>query len=175
MFYGCTKLNYINLGNLNEASINSGHYTKMFYDVPINIVVCLNPSSQNIKSQLGSHCVTFYCSDNSLSFRQKLINGHCYNYFTENEILNYEYNGACYEVCPSGTYEFRKICYEKSTNLYICEVICNKEIPFEIREEQICKNFCGINSLENKSCLLKYKDQDINWNINLILILYLKI
>ena len=334
MFQGCTNLKYINLKHFSEITIGTSHYTNMFNNVPINVVVCLNSNSNNIKSQLNSkNCKTFDCSEDWLSKQQKLINGACYSSCSEHATFKYEYNGECFKTCPYGNYsdennpsiikckcqlekcltcppvalrlnlctkchsgfypkendtfnvgkyfdcyneskgyyldytdslfkkcyercsecvikgndtnhnclicnanyptaifqgtyfncypkcnnvfyldnngificlgnsicpndynklipktgqctdncskiynyqyEFRKKCYNICpSNIsylskdipYFCEVNCTKQNPFELVEGQNCIDFCGINSMGDKSCILKYKDEDINYN-----------
>ena len=72
MFMGCTNLNYINLRNFNETTISSEHYLDVFSIVPNNIVICLDPNSNIIKSTLANHkCPNFICTDNWYSIKKK--------------------------------------------------------------------------------------------------------
>ena len=47
MFDGCTNLEYINMINFNEISLDSSsnYYSNMFNNVPNNIVVCINTNN----------------------------------------------------------------------------------------------------------------------------------
>ena len=38
-------------------------------------------------------------------------------------------------------------------------------MPFEIIEYQYCVDYCGINEMANKTCVFKYKDNEINGNL----------
>ena len=82
--------------------------------------------------------------------------------------------GQCTDDCTkidNYQYEFRKICYNECpidityNNNYYCEIKCNKSYPFEIIENQICTDFCGINDMNNKLCKSKYKDEGTNENL----------
>ena len=42
---------------------------------------------------------------------------------------------------------------------------CCKEKPLEIIKYQICTDYCGINEMNNKSCISKYADEDTNGNL----------
>ena len=46
MFDGCINLEYINMINFNEIKLNddSSNYNNMFYNVPENVVVCIQES-----------------------------------------------------------------------------------------------------------------------------------
>ena len=70
--------------------------------------------------------------------------------------FKYQFRKKCYKVCPID------ISYESESKNYFCEVICNKEKPFEIIEFQNCTDFCRINEMNNKSCISKYKDEETN-------------
>ena len=71
----------------------------------------------------------------------------------------YEFQKKCYKECPN--YKGHE---SKNTN-YFCDSFCTKEMPFEIVNHKNCTNFCGINEMENKSCISKYKDDDTNANL----------
>jgi len=72
---------------------------------------------------------------------------------------NYYFRKKCYKNCPV------ELSYESDTKNNFCEVRCNKEMPLEIVEYQNCTNFCGIDEMNNKSCISKYQDTDTNGNI----------
>jgi len=74
----------------------------------------------------------------------------------------YEFQNKYYPECPS------QISFTSNEIPYFCEAKCSKEEPFEIFKEQQCTNFCGINSIFNQECKIKYKENDNN-NENILL------
>ena len=74
----------------------------------------------------------------------------------------YEFQKKYYPECPS------QISYTSNDIPYFCEAKCSKEEPFEILEEQKCTNVCGINSIFNQECKIKYIENDNN-NENILL------
>ena len=102
MFEDCVNLEYINLKNCETT--NTWDYN-IFKNVPDNIVACLNEENSNIRAQIQEKsCYTFDCSDNWRENQKKLINekGECENNCEDNSLYKNEYNGKCYEDCPSG-------------------------------------------------------------------------
>ena len=80
---------------------------------------------------------------------------------TCNEIkILYEFQRKYYPECPND------ISYKSTEILYFCEAKCSEEKPLEKIEYQNCVNFCGINDMDDKICISKYKEKD---NSNLIL------
>ena len=77
----------------------------------------------------------------------------------ETKIL-YEFQNKYHDECPN------EISYESKEIPYFCEARCSEEKPLEKVEDQTCLDFCGINDIENKICILKYNNKD---NSNLIL------
>ena len=75
MFDGCINLEYINMQNFNEETINS-HYVYIFYQVPDNIVICINPNlTQNtIFPQIKDKaCYNIDCSNDWILNQKKII------------------------------------------------------------------------------------------------------
>ena len=105
MFYGCSKLEYINIYNFNKNVINEYHFTDMFFDVPNNIVICLNGSNEYIENKLSNkNCKNMACSKNWQLEQKKLINDQCYAQCYMTETYKYDYNGKCLQSCPNGEY-----------------------------------------------------------------------
>ena len=97
------------------------------------------------------------CPDNfnKLIFEKNQCIDQCNKHF----YYNYEFQNKCYHECP------KNISYISSDKNNFCEIICTKDKPFEIKEEQICTDFCGINDMNNNLCVSKYKDEDSNANL----------
>ena len=61
----------------------------------------------------------------------------------------YKYRNQCYSECPEGSI--------KTLNKpFYCEYICNESQPFELINEQICTDYCSLNQIKSKLCILKY-------------------
>ena len=105
LFDGCINLEHINIINFSldsiYASLASYSIQNIFNNVPDNIVICIN-KEKNIDLILPEiekiKCHVIDCSDNWLSKQKKIEyeTGEC----TDN--CDYEYNGKCYQSCPSG-------------------------------------------------------------------------
>ena len=190
MFYGCNNLNYIKLEKFSKNVITSAHYTQMFYQVPNNVVVCLNENDDYILNELSDkNCQVMDCSTISSKNDCYLKCSGLY-YFDQNNIYHCHsgtecppnYNKIvserkqCTNDCskiPGYPYEFRKKCYkecpadisELKDNSYLCETKCTRENPFEIVEKQECTNFCGINAMATNLCISNYEDESIYANL----------
>ena len=102
----------------------------------------------------------FQCLNNKICplYYDKLIpeKGQCINDCSKDPIFNKEFRKKCYKNCPSD------ISYQSQENTNFCEVKCSKENPLEIKSTQECTNFCGINAMDNGSCISKYHDEGTN-------------
>ena len=85
--------------------------------------------------------------------------GQCIDDCSKINDYKYEFRKQCFNKCPED------ISYFQNDTTFFCGVKCNKTHPFEIIEEQICTNFCGINSMNNNLCISKYKDEGTNENL----------
>ena len=114
---------------------------------PINLVVC----SKNIEvvSLLlyYSSCIRISCSNDWKRTRKKISNNTCID--NCKNISMYEYDGRCFDICP-----------ENNTNsIYIenenyCRKKCPNEKPFLNIDENICVDYCDLNDIINKFCIL---------------------
>ena len=145
LFYNCTKLEYINIKNFDEENIISYYY--MFYNIPINPVICLNnpsksPNIYNLANQIS--CVIFSCDPNWRSVQNKIsISGQCVSSCNP----TYEYQGKCYISCPDGTRAYNYKCYSCDSNCKTCSYEENNSIS------KICTS-CNINKyLDNGKCV----------------------
>ena len=79
----------------------------MFYNVPENIVICINETNNPTilsKLQENSNCYIIDCSNDWKSKQKKILsnNGSCIDKCENDNIYKYEYNGKCYENCSNG-------------------------------------------------------------------------
>ena len=113
IFYNLVSLEYINLENFyTDKKIKSHDYQKLFYNVPDNIVVCMNDENyfrdvNYIVNGLSyKKCLIRDCSENWKLNQKKMIVENdlitCVDSCEENEILIFEYNGKCNEICTNG-------------------------------------------------------------------------
>ena len=107
MFYNSFNLEYINLYNFNESSLNQ--FNNMFEGIPINVIICINENNiENLIQELSNlNCYIIDCSDNWKSKQQKIINNtnECIiNCYKNKNNFKYEYNGKCVENCPNGVF-----------------------------------------------------------------------
>ena len=86
MFYNCVNLEYINLINFNESGLSDlpNFYRNMFYNIPENVVVCINENiiKNKIFPQIKNKaCFTIDCTDNWKSKQKGIINNNkCFEY-----------------------------------------------------------------------------------------------
>ena len=57
--------------------------------------------------------------------------------------------------------------YLSLNKIYFCKPICNEETPFEIILTQECVEKCDYKGIQNKSCILNYKNNNIYDNITI--------
>ena len=78
MFDCCTNLEYINMINFKDSSLQWGWYSNIFYNVPVNIVICINKDNINkIYSQIDAiSCHIEDCTDNWKLKQKKLNDGN---------------------------------------------------------------------------------------------------
>jgi len=129
MFYACTKLEYINLKYFTENE--SLTVKDFFYDVPDNIVICLNENNTKILTELKKiNCYVIDCSDNWQINQKKKVNksGICIDNYDNDIIYNYIYNGTYYEYCLNGNLinnsTIKSCYYDNKTNdeKYFCDI-----------------------------------------------------
>ena len=109
MFYGCINLEYINLNNFNENKIfnNITYYIDMFYNIPMNAIICINENitKSKIFPQIKNNsCFVIDCTNGWQSKQKKIINNAnlCIESCDISSQYQYEYNGKCYDNCPKG-------------------------------------------------------------------------
>ena len=139
MFYGCKKLEYINLKNFNEIKLNNDSYSDMFYNVPDNVVICINEydTLNKIFPQIKNKtCYVIDCSDNWKLKRKKIIKEKniCVDSCNNDTVYKYELNGRCYENCGHSYY------FLDNQNEYHCtfNLSCPEEYPFLVKETKEC-------------------------------------
>ena len=105
MFQGCTKLEYINLENFNEIKLNndSSYYNDMFYNVPENVVVCIQESITKNKIFPQITNKKFYVIDCTSNWKLKQIilinNNQCIHSCGVSTKYKNKNNGKCYNNC----------------------------------------------------------------------------
>ena len=178
MFWGCSKLEYINLKNFVEK--NTLSVKAIFYNVPINIVICLNENSSKISGEIKEKpCYTFDCSDNWNLKQKKIVNkkGICYDNKNKDILYNYEYEGKYYEKCLNGyliNNSSNISCKCNSAECYSCSNISNNEY-YEIENDnnvngyiKCYKNPMGYyldkNIYKYKKCYYRCKECEIGGN-----------
>ena len=113
IFYNLVSLEYINIEKLyTDKKIKSHDYQKLFYNVPDNIVVCMNDENYFreinyiVNGMSYKACLIRDCSENwKLNKKKMLIENNlitCVDICEENENFIYEYNGKCNESCSNG-------------------------------------------------------------------------
>ena len=70
--------------------------------------------------------------------------------------FSFEFQRKCYNSCPMNISKL----LDKKENY--CEIICPKELPFEIIEIQQCVNYCSLQQIKNNLCILNYKSENKN-------------
>ena len=126
MFQGCTKLEYINLENFNEIKLNndSSNYNNMFYNVPENVVVCIQESitKNKIFPQITSK--KFYVIDctSDWKLKQKILinNNQCIHSCGVSTKYKNKNNGKCYNNC------IKVSVYENNSKTYKCNCESNE-------------------------------------------------
>ena len=79
MFSGCSKLAYINLKNYLQNNLVDSYSSNIFYNVPDNIVVCLNENNDLMKQQiLQKNCYTLDCSDAWQINQKRKLKKNCF-------------------------------------------------------------------------------------------------
>ena len=99
MFLGCKDLEYINLKNAYENK--ELNFTKIFEDIPENIVICLNETSApNLTSLIKNKiCYNIDCSNDWIKSKKNFVN--------ETEKCNY----SCIDIYTNYIYENDNKCY----------------------------------------------------------------
>ena len=148
LFKNCKNLEYINIEHFSEESLYSGNYYDIFYNIPNNVLVCINSNAHKMLSQLNDiNCISFDCSDEWIEKQKKLIDGQCYNNCSDHPSLKKEFNGECYSTCPYGE-------YQDEANFSITKCKCQLEkcdsCPLEALKMNLCsKCHTGFYPMEN--------------------------
>ena len=127
IFYNCVNLEYINIYNFDDhRAFDDTYYDGAFQYIKINAVICLvrskTPTLYNLASQIS--CATFSCTSNWKSVQKSISSstGTCTDFCSTTD-NKYEYNGYCYENCPSGTLDINnnKRCYDCNSDCKECK------------------------------------------------------
>ena len=181
------KLKYANLSLFNDtllikSTIRNLKELNIFNGIPDNFIICLNEESRYLYQLIESNAnwnincskdicthyhyydnsgeIFFTDSDNCPQDYENLISEEkeCVNNCTEYSEYQYEFRYGCYNSCPNIP-NFNLTFSDD--NKYKCEILCTKESPFEIVQEQNCHKNCGIFNLHQGKCILNYQGEDI--------------
>ncbi len=121
------------------------------YETKINV----SSAYRNCYSAFKNIPYDFLMYNKCYKYNQKLIpeNNTCIKDCSKLEIYKYEFNNICYDQCPNNTKESKD--YK-----YICEIICPKELPYELIETHKCVANCSINDMFNNKCRINYKEEN---------------
>ena len=105
----------------------------------------------------------YYCTPEqlcSMNISKLLIpqKNQCIDDCTKDSEYQYEFRHTCYKECPELISEISQ------TKNFYCEVICTKELPFEIIETQECTNNCTISQREKGFCKNNYQPKESEEN-----------
>ena len=134
MFDHCINLEYINLKNFNESKLN--YSNDIFYNIPENIVICINEKEKIFSQIINKSCQAIDCSDVLKSKQKKIINNtnECIDSCGYSPQYKYEYNGKCYENCRNGFFQ------DNHTLLNICK--CELDKCLTCPQVTLRKNLC---------------------------------
>ena len=133
MFSGCLQLTYLNLKNFIEN--NSLSVGNDFYNVPENIVICLNENSNKILKEIKNiKCYNKDCSD--IYNQKKIVNKQniCWDDKDNNILYKYEFKGLYYEDCNGGNL---------TNNIQIKNCRCNNTICKSCPNLPLNDTFCS--------------------------------
>ena len=81
---------------------------------------------------------------------------------SKDQLYRYEFRKKCFKECPENSTERTNNKelegFELDTK-YFCKPICNEAFPYEIILIQECVDYCSIESLLNKSCVVNYQSE----------------
>jgi len=106
MFYLCKSLISLNLSNFDKNLVNSYETTNMLNLYHTKLIYCIKDNTNYVFSSLlidftkdcGNICFT---DENHKLIKEKYI---CIDYCKNDDKYMYEFNGICYEDCPTGTH-----------------------------------------------------------------------
>ena len=103
------------------------------------------------------HCTDDFSCPQNFS-KLQVDRRECKKHYGLDKTNEYEFLNKSYEYYPKESTEF-------INREHYSEVICNEENPFIIVKTQVCVDFCDIDAILSKSCVLKYivetnKDSD---------------
>jgi hypothetical protein len=121
----------------------------MFYNLPENLVVCINQNltERKIFPQITEKkCYTIDCSDDWKSRRYKIIanTGTCIDSCNNSTEYKYEYGGKCYANCSYYYYVVNESNYYCTNNLS-----CPEEYPNLIETKKKCIKYDFLNSIQD--------------------------
>ena len=106
----------------------------------------------------------YYCTEeDKCPEKYKLLiyeKKECVDDCQKDDEYNLKFRNRCYQKCPSNT--------EKID--YFCHIICTKDFPFEMVENQTCVSKCSINEFSVKLCVINYINNEINTTMEDVMI-----
>ena len=92
-------------------------------------------------------------------FKKFILNKtKCINNCNEDDIYQHEYQNTCYESCPNKT-------KPSKNDIFLCELECYENLPYEIISSQQCVDKCNALSLFNHNCKVNFINSEIQDNL----------
>ena len=102
----------------------------------------------------------YYCTpdNNCVNYYDKIISekNQCVHDCKQYPDFPFEFHKKCYNKCPENISEVSK---ERE---YYCEIICPKDLPYELIDSQTCVKICSLSQINKKLCKKNY----ISYNKN---------
>ena len=126
MFSSCTSLEYLKLNNFKTTQItDSSRISDFFNGVSENIIFCLDLNNNPLFEETLENYKNNVCPDNCYTNQNKKIIldlKQCITNCKEHSTHKMEYNGYCYQTCPTGTHTSTDnnnfLCYEDCQRYY---------------------------------------------------------
>ena len=94
----------------------------------------------------------------------------CVSFCYDDNVYKYEFRNKCYEECPpNSTQRINSTDLEGFflNNEFFCKPICDRDNPYELVLTQECVEYCSIENIFDKLCVLNIQKNDENDNKNL--------
>ena len=126
MFSSCTSLEYLKLNNFKTTQItDSSKISDFFNGVSENIIFCLDLNNNPLFEEALENYKNNVCPENCYTNQNKKIIldlKQCITNCKEHSTHKMEYNGYCYQTCPTGTHSSTNnnnfLCYEDCQRYY---------------------------------------------------------
>ena len=161
IFYNCSKLEYLNIKNfvVKEETI----YEDMFFNFPMNIVICAEEENVVEILKAINGCLIISCSDDWQKENLNLGNNGCMENFSEKPdetILNIDHN------TEKNIEEIYGIVTSKNTEIFISGI--EESLSINDKSDKIINNQCNFTYELNEKgeLILNNILNDLNFNIS---------